>query len=543
MMRLLLLTISFILTTSTASAQVLRLGVTTHFSQGWPIALLDNAKGIGVKSIRDSLHWPAIEKARGQYDFSDAKTRHIRMACAAGMTVLLGIEPRNPLYDGGTTSFSAEGRAAFANYVLAIANRFKGCVTAIEIGNEINGRNGITGPAAKDRIASHLALLLSVYGRVKPAHPELELLGGSTNAIGTGFLTKLFEAGALKAMDGVVVHPYRRTAEGVEWEIARLRSAMQRTGEIKPVWATEFSRDFAKPADAAPFYLKMLCLMTAVGVDNTYWYALVDQKWFPTMGLLTAAGGAKPASRAFSYAATQLATTGGATRIGTDPTLYYFRFGRERSIIWGARRAMTISGNAVFRRADGTIVPAPTEVSDAPVIVEGPVTISFGPAEVLADSLYGFGQEPLNYFAKSTKSTLTPLAPIDWTWGTYLGAPGNGTMIVNQQSIGPTGASTNGFAAVVRFTSTSTASAVASMCLSPKVLKVNGVTTTISHNGRIVWQASISQATGKQMGQATVTLKPGDTVDFSVNPGNSVGPARMDYRYRVSRAANDVATC
>jgi hypothetical protein len=543
MIRLLFLMITLIFATSTASAQALRLGTTTHFSQGWPITLLDKAKRIGVTSIRDSLHWPVIEKTRGQYDLSDGKTRHIRLACAAGMTVLLTIEPRNPLYDGGTTAYSAEGRTAYANYVLAIADRFKGCVTAIEVGNEINGRNGITGPAAQDRIASHLALLRSVYGRVKPTHSELQLLGGSTNAIGTGFLAKLFEAGALSAMDGVVVHPYRRKPEGVEWEIARLVSAMQRTGEIKPIWATEFSRDFVKPDDAAPFYLKMLCLMTAAGVDNTYWYALVDEKWFPTMGLLTTPGGAKPASRSFSYAASQLAPMGRANRIGTDPTLYHFRFGRERSIIWGGRRAMKVTGNAVFRRADGTIVLGPTEVNEDPIIVEGPAIISFGPAEVLADSLYGFGQEPLSYFARNTKGAIAPIVPIDWIWGSYLGAPGNGAMIVNQQSIGPTGTSKAGLAAVVRFTSSSTSSAIASLCLSPKVLKGVGVMASISHNDKIVWQGIISQATGKQLGQATIPLKPGDSIDFAVNPGNSLGPARMDYRYRVSRTAKDVATC
>ncbi len=540
MIRLLFLMISFILTTGTASAQALRLGTTTHFSQGWPIGLLANAKGIGVKSIRDSLHWPVIEKTRGQYDFSDPRTRHIRLACAAGMTVLLVLEPRNPLYDGGTTAFSAEGRAAFANYVLAIADRFKGCVTAIEIGNEINGRNGITGPAAIDRIASHLALLRSVYGRVKPLHPEVELLGGSTNVIGTGFLAKLFEAGALKAMDGVVVHPYRKTPEGVEWEISRLRSAMQRTGEVKPIWATEFSREFAQPTDAAPFYLKILCLMTAAGVDHTYWYALADEKWFPTMGLLTTSGGTKPASRAFEYAAVNLAPSGGATRIGTDPTLYHFRFDREHSIIWGARRAMTVSGNAIFRRADGTIVRGPTEVSDDPIIVEGPATISFGPAEVLADSLYGFGREPLSYFARNTKGVVTPLVPIDWIWATYLGVPGNKMMMVNQQGIGPTGTSGAGFAAVVRFTSTSTASVVASLCLSPRVPKANGVTASIKHNGNIVWQGSVSQP---QMARATVPLKPGDTIDFSVNPGNRGGAPRLDYRYRISRTAKDAPAC
>ncbi len=542
MIRLLISAVLLLATTTPAQPQPLRLGVTTHFSQGWPLSLLDRAQDVGVTTIRDSIHWPVIEQALGKYDFAAGRTQHVAAACAKGMTVLLVLEPRNPLYDGGTTAFSPKGREAFANYVHAVADRFRGCLTAIEIGNEINGLNGITGPAARNRIASHVALLRSVFARIKPDHPDIKILGGSTNAIGTGFLTQLFEAGALNYVDGVVVHPYRNTPEGVEWELGRLRAAMERFGRAKPIWATEFSREFVTPEDASAFYLKMFSLMTSAGVGHTYWYALTDQGGFPTMGLLTQSGVEKPAARAFSYAASQLAPRGLGQRIGDDPSLYYFRFGQERAVIWGARRTLTITGNAIFRRADGTSVSRPKEVTDEPVIIEGPATIGLGPPNVVADSFYSFGQQPLTYYARRSNGALQLLSPIDWKWTTYVGTKANAAMIINQASIAPSGKGAAGFAAIVRMTTAADETLVASLCLSPKSNLGDPIGAMIAHNGNVVWQQRIGASSGTQRGQVTLNVKRGDIVDFTLSPGASFS-TRFTYRYRLSKSALDAASC
>jgi hypothetical protein len=517
-----------------------RLGVTTHFSQGWPITLMDRAKTIGVKTIRDSIHWPVVEKVPGQYDFSGRNALHVTRACAAGMTVLLGIEPRNPLYDASNTVHSPAARAAFANYVLAIADRFPSCVTAIEIGNEINAKNGMIGPAAVDRAVWHTALLRAVYERVKPTHPHLAIIGGSTNAIGTGFLAKLFSAGALNYLDGVAVHPYRAEPENVDWELARLNAAMLKAGKVKPIWATEFSRDFALPADAAPHFLKMLSLMQGAGVTHAYWYALIDQKWFPSMGLLTIAGGDKPASRAFAYAASHLAPQGLAQRVDHgDPALFHFRYGPTTHVVWGTRRALGVGATARFRRADGSVIAAVGEVSSDPVIIEESANVTFGTAEVLADSQLGFGNAPLTWFARSKTGALLPLSAIDWTWTSYLGTRPIRQMVVNPSGIGPTGL----YSALVRFTADRAISGVASFCLSPLAARGDGVAASLMHDGKQLWSGRVGALTGKKVAQAWVNLKAGDKVDMVIAPNaNAVGD-RMSYRFRVSRTAADAADC
>lgn len=524
-----------------AQSQQVHAGVTTHFSQGWPARLMASARAIGTDSIRDSLHWPKIEKVRGQYLFTDSNSAHVARACAAGMTVLLGIEPRNPLYDGGTTAYSPTGQAAFANYIQAIAKRYPGCVVAIEVGNEINGRGGMTGPAASNRYASHTALLKAVHDRVKPSHPGLQILGGSTNTIATGFLAKLFAAGALDYLDGVVVHPYRNDPEGVDREIGRLREVMVQAGQVKPIWATEFSRDFATPEDAAPFYIKMTSLMQGAGIRDHYWYALVDQKWFPTMGLLTLAGAQKPASRAFAFAAANLAPLGPARRIEHgDATLFHFRYGNGADVVWGGRRQLVTQGTPSFFRADGTPIAAPAEIGDKPVIILGASAISFGPQQIVADSLYGFAQAPLTWFARrDVTGVMLPLAQVDWQWTTYLGNPSVPNLAVNYAGIGPASRTS----AVVRYTADAAASFDVSLCLIPLGTTGDGTTASLVHNGATLWSEPVGALTGKRTVRAPVAVRRGDTVDFVLSPNATPAGDRMRYRFRLSRSSLDAAGC
>ncbi len=526
------------------ASEPVQLGATTHFSQGWPIRLMDNAKTLGVATIRDSLHWAVVEKVQGQYDFSPARTRHLREACASGMTVLLGIDPRNRIYDAGMTAHSPLARQAFANYIKEIADRFSGCVVAIEIGNEINGRNGMTGPAAKNRAQSHTALVKAVHDRVKPVHPGLKLIGGSTNVIGTGFLKDMFAAGLLDYVDGIAVHPYRNDPEGVDWEINRLRAAMTRAGKVKPIWITEFSRDFAKPEDAPDFFLKMLTLAHGAGVDHQYWYALIDQSFFPTMGLLTTPGAEKPASRAFAYAAKTLIPAGPMVRLNADdPNLYHFRFGPTTHVVWGGRRSLKVGPSARFRTAEGAPILSRAEVSTSPVIIEGVADVSFGPAAILADSFYDFGQAGFSYFAKRPNGATLPLAPIDWRWTSYVGSPLSRTLAITPVGLAPVGRGPAAWEVHVRHKATQTGPFILSACLKPMEARGDGVTANLLHNGRSVWSGGASHLTGSVNAQLRLNISAGDTLDLAVAPNKDPLGDRMQYRLRVSRTATDAAEC
>lgn len=518
-----------------------RPGVTTHFSQGWPPRLMAEAAPLGAGMIRDSLHWAQVETVPGQYSFTPGNSGHIEAACAAGMKVLLGIEPRNKIYDGGVSVYTPPAQDAFARYLAAIAARYRGCVTAIEVANEINGANNVTGPAATTRVAWYLALLKAIHARVKPVNPELLIVGGSTNTIATGFQERLFAAGALDYIDAVAVHPYRNDPEGVDREITRLYAAMARHGPVKPIWATEFSRDFARPADAAPFLLKMLMLLQSAGAQKQLWYAMIDQKWFPTMGLLTANGGDKPAGKAFSFATHRLAPLGPARRIDHgDPTLFHFRIGNRFDVVWGTPRSLAAVGAAGAFRADGNSIPVPVEVREDPVAIEGASRIDFGQPQVVADSVYGFAQPPLQWLGRRTDTGAEyPLVPIDWQWTTYLGSPSNRQMIVNQAGIGPAVKTS----AVVRYVATEASPLYASVCLAPQGPAGDGAVGELRHNGSVVWSDTVARSTGPRSGTARIAVKPGDRIEFVLSPNQPPTGARMKYRFRVSRDPLLAAGC
>lgn len=515
-------------------------GVTTHFSQGWPAKLTANAAALGVTTIRDSLHWAQIEQTPGVYTFTAANSGHVQRACDAGMKVLLGIDPRNKIYDSGTTAFSAAARSAFAGYILAIADRYPGCVVAVEVGNEINIKAMVTGAAAVNPAASHTALLRTIHERVKPGHPDLAILGGSTNTIATGFLIKLFDAGALAWMDGVVVHPYREDPEGIDRDLGRVQAAMARAGTVKPIWATEFSREFASPTDAPAYLLKMTALMESAGVGDHFWYALIDQKWFPTMGLLTLQGGAKPASRAFAFATGTLAPLGPARRIDHgDPTLFHFRYGPATHVVWGARRTLTAGAAARFFDAEGDPAPRPAEVGDEPLVVTGVTDLSFGPSQVLADSLYGYGQAPLQWIARRQTGREFPLAPIDWQWASYLGNAAMPQMMVNPRGLGPVA----GTSVVVRYTADRAGEFVASYCLAPRGTTGDGVTASIMLDGARLASEQIGPLTGPRQAAVPIRVAPGDIVELVVAPNATPAGDRMKYRFRISRSEADAAPC
>lgn len=519
-----------------------RLGTTTHFSQGWPDRLWPLVRQVGAVTVRDSIHWRKVERVQGHYNFTADNSGHIQRACDAGIGVVLGLDPRNHVYDGGQTSFTPVARMAYANYVKAIADKFGGCIVAVEVGNEINGLGNVTGPAALDRAVSHTALLRDVYRIAKPGHSGLAILGGSTNAIGTGFLIDLFNAGALSFMDGVAVHPYRQDPVNLDWELNRLTAAMAARGMPKPIWATEFSREFASPAQAPGFLTKMAALMSASGVRDALWYALADQKAYPTMGLFTFDGSSKPVATSFRNLVSDILPRGAAQRLNKDESgLFHFRFGTDRQIIWGARRTFSLSGPALIRDSTGTLIAQLGTISDDPIIIEGNVAVKLGSQTVLADSFYDYGKREWVYTATRGSGASIPLRPIDWKFGSYIGHPALKPIVVNSLGLAPAGGGRLPIKIMLRHTLLGAGPVYASGCIARKTIKGDGVTFELLHDGKAIAQSLVG-ANPYQFNEM-INAGQGDSIDFVVGPNKHAAGDLARYRFRVSRYKDDPAPC
>lgn len=496
------------------------LGVQTHFAQGWNPTLLDKLAALGVTEIRDSQPWQYVEKSTDVYKFTPNLMNYMAKADGLGIGTLLTFASSNALYDNGLTPYTQAGRDAYADYIVAVLSKYGDQVQEIEIWNEFNTGN-FTGPADSDDPTYYTALLKTVYEKVKPLFPDVEILGGSTNVIATGALESIFKLGALNYMDGVVVHPYRSSPEHVDDELQHLNDVMAKYGSVKPIYATEFGNEFTNAADVPDFMLKMVTLMASVHVAEASWYAAMDQKYYKNMGLFATDGTAKPAAASFEFIEKSLIPLGDPVKIATgDDTTVVYRFGSDTYVMWSSGRNVSFNTDGTFYNSKGEIIAAPTTLGMSPVVFKGS-GFTLGTSNVVADTLMQFGEGDWQYFAQGASRKLVELSNVDWEWTSYLGSKYTKPLMITGDKVVPAGSGASAIHAIERYTSTSA-----------QTIAVNGSWTTgttgdgvdlhILVNGKDVFTKVFSGTF--TLSDYEIALKAGDTVDFSIGP-NIVGSA------------------
>ena len=531
-------------TAPAVSAQdaTLLLGTQTHFSQGWPISSVDKAKAIHATLLRDGIGWSAGEPTPGAYDFNSGGATKIAEACRAGMRFILTIVPDNDLYDGGHTVYSAAGMSAYAGYLNAIADHYGDCIVAFEIGNEINNGAALDYPDGADAATQYVDLLKVVHDKVKAAHPGIAILGGSSNMIATGFLTPFFEQGMLKVVDGIAVHPYRSHAEGVDIEISHLVDVMKGYGTPVPIWATEFSNNLADGAAAAGELVKMMTLLRTAGVERSIWYALVDQQYFPNMGLYHG-DDVKPAGSAFAMLQSRLLPLGQPRRVDIgDPLVFAYRYGNDAWVVWGAPRRIRFNGNPSVVDAAGKAISASgLSIGPEPIVAFGASGLTAEGGDMIADSLLQYGQKPWSYVAQTADGADHQLSLFDDRYTSYFGGKYYKPLRIDLGGAAPAGAGKDGIRAVVRYTAPAAATVDVSACLT-KAAKGDGVDWRLEHNGSVI-QSGVM--TGKlTLNGIAVTLAAGDRIDLSVGPNAASGGDSFEYRVELFRhGSNGTLAC
>jgi hypothetical protein len=318
-------------------------GVVTHFAKDWPIDVMPLIGKAGISRIRDEQPWRKVEKVPGQYNFPPRLTNYMEAAKAQKIDPLIVLAFSNPLYDNDKTPFDEQGRAGYAAYAGAVAKQYRGQVSAVEVWNEYSG-SFCDGPCRADRPAYYAAMLKQSYAALKAANPSVTVAGGAAVPIPLDYFDGLFRHGALDAMDAVVVHPYRKSPEGVEDKLQALRQMMQRYGKPKPIWATEFgdTADMHKNRDDVARYLvRMSTLLLAGGTERIYWYLLKDYQEFSGMGLLLSESDpagryvATPAYAAYAVLIKQLDGAHFVRREPAEARVYVFsKQGREIRVAW-----------------------------------------------------------------------------------------------------------------------------------------------------------------------------------------------------------------
>ncbi len=208
-------------------------GVNIHFTTGHEKDL-DLIAAAGFKFIRMDFVWGGIERQKGEYDWSaydDLTTQLARRR----MRAYFILDYSNPLYEQPVTGTNpitgaiekhsiaspqhSESVAAFANWAAASVKHFHNRGVVWEIWNEPN----ISFWQPKPDAEQYTALALATCRAIRNADPSATIVAPASSGFPWEFLETLFQAGALKYLDAVSVHPYRSPKQPPETAAADYR--------------------------------------------------------------------------------------------------------------------------------------------------------------------------------------------------------------------------------------------------------------------------------------------------------------------------------
>jgi hypothetical protein len=546
------------------------LGAATAFSQqGWNFSILDTARSMGATTLRDGVSWRDIEKAPGTYQFTSANVTYLDTLIAKGFGVTLLMSDSNPLYDNGYTVYTDAGRAAYAKYIVATLDRFPG-IKAIEIGNEYNAFNFVTGPVLSEgygpRQKYYFDMLRTVYTAVKASHPTVKILGGAAIDIPVGYFKPLFELGALSYMDGLTIHPYDTDPEQLEKQLAILRSAMG--ANARPIYITEFAKEMDSIPDTASYLVKAVAVMATSGVAEADWYALRQQGsasdiWYKNVALSSFSGEMLAPGQAYQVMSQQVLAKGAGTRIAIDDFTYAYEFGRNAMVIWGEPRSLTVTASAKFYNSQGAQIAQPTAItagspiiiiSDTPLVYGGNVTL--GATQLVADSYDQFDfsydvsgpatyEGPWAYYAYGTRRQTFDvlytqgggeISSSDWM--PYIGSNSLRPLNINANNLNPvdfgTASSPDIFKPVLRYTSPHSGNFTVKGSWDVTSRSSDGIDITVQVNAKTVFSTAFNGHYDMEV--KGLSLSRGDVVNIIVGTNKNVtGSDNTRYRIKIYR--------
>lgn len=526
------------------------LGAASNFGQAWAPEMFEAALALGVRSFRDAVYWDEVEKG-GRFTFAAHSTTYPDLIAQAHATMSLTVNNGHPDYDGGATPYTPAAIAAFARDAAETVRRFP-AITAVEVGNEINSANFVTGPlkaaGLKERALDYLKILTAVHDAVRAARPGVKILGGGVHSIPVGYLAPMFAAGAAAEMDALALHTYTTPPEQLVRQIALFRQ-LPGAADL-PLEVTEFGEpDMAK---APGLLLRDYCQMALAGVERAVWYPLNPRG--DGLAPLIDGKGVTPVGRAYRQIAA-LMEGRPVEDVAPDPFTYACRFG-DALVIWGAPRAVRLARPDLTARdpTGAPLDPGRLALSETePLVIVGPAPpalgrdVVLGPQQVVADSYDQFAYpgvpgQPADGFRRFAREGGRDLAletrpgqdRQGAPWTPYLAVPDTTFARLQADVLLP---GTHAGAPVVivhRFTAPADMAVTAEARLSPGAKSEDGIRFDLTLNGRPVIGQVVTSAT--QEVTPVLRLKAGDVLDFAVGPNGSPTGDATDYRFTVRRA-------
>ena len=239
---------------------------------------LDLMTAIGVSTVRILIPWAGVQPAPDAFNWGQVDTM-VDAAMARGMGVLgvLNSSPQWAVVPGGARySGHPASPAAYGDFAGAVADRYRGRVSAYEVWNEQNSFKFFNPPDP----AAYTALLKAAYPKIKGSDPAATVVAGGLSAnISFGgltldpvaFVSGMYGAGAKGNLDALAYHPYHYKIKFSEGgarhpdspinQLARIRQLMVDNGDSgAKIWATEYGEPTSRvdEAEQAAFIADML---------------------------------------------------------------------------------------------------------------------------------------------------------------------------------------------------------------------------------------------------------------------------------------------
>ena len=180
-----------------------------------PTFVLSLASDLGLTWVKQQVRWSEIEGSDNNYHWG-ATDQIANAAQAAGLQVMYSVVAAPDwARPGKTGNGPPDDYQDFADFMGAMAARYKGRVHAYEIWNEQNLSREWEGVPLS--AADYVQLLSGAYGAIKAAAPDAIVVSGamaptgivSSEAIDDRlFLTQMYDAGLIGVCDAVGAHPY-----------------------------------------------------------------------------------------------------------------------------------------------------------------------------------------------------------------------------------------------------------------------------------------------------------------------------------------------
>ena len=258
-----------------------RFGVAAHVEKEPYIGTGTMASALGFAEVRNDISWERNEKTKGQYDWDENYLREFSRMHANDVKLLGIVAYGNRLYGTRRAPSGEESIQAYGAYAKAVADRFD--MVGLEVLNEFNHRE--TDVPCGQTPECYMPIAQSAWDHVKPAHPDLPLVTGSTALYDRDWFVGFWQAGGMAVTDAASYHPYEswigRDADLIAGTVQQSVADMKEVaGDTRPVWVTEMGfpthYDGIPTAEQGQMMVRNEALAFANGVEKYFWYDLVN---------------------------------------------------------------------------------------------------------------------------------------------------------------------------------------------------------------------------------------------------------------------------